>query len=1019
MPIQITCPCGTLLRIPDNVAGRNVKCPKCNAIVAVPATPVTSPPAPPKPAPPTVAAAPVKPAPVKPATAKPAPGKPAAQVAKPAAAVTAPAPTVKNGAGKTAKPAAPAPQATAKPVTHAPQFNELPDPLRDRAKVELQKGEAVVWAGQPCDRLISLKWWSLLGFGFIFCAAGSFFAILFFVVVRPQELVVNLIVGGLVSLFILGGPLFGLLLANSERSKYLNRAYLVTNRRCLVVHRPPNDSGRVETYAMPKLQFLFTRPSWFVRGGGDLVLESKTYMVRETSTRSMDSRTYRQTDHYGFLLIENVNDVEDVVRRTIVQPWLDAEERGEDPAVATGQVQPAEKKAAPAQAAEGMVTEAEEEDVKAFHDPNEKDLPLATRQALMKWPTPPHLDEKLQQELGRGEKLVWTGKPSVLLVILNGLILPAGALLLSLLLVLGPIDLIGYLVGWPLGALKFVVLALLVVYLLFGFVAQPPWRWMLAARTDYVLTNRRAIVWRPGLFGIVTKEEYRPDELVFMRRAKAWFLGEGTGSVIFRTIITKTTRTDNRGHTSTSTTTTHYGFLDIYHADAVELLIGVTLLAQLKQDNKSYKISGGIVAEYEKLQAAHTALEDTRKRERRWMLLGGVVAALALFLVCGGGTVNLFITVPWEEAKQGGPDGKPKETKPALSPLEQALADLKNPDHGIREKAGDVLKGMKVVDSKKGEVSAALEKALRESGGPFEPGHYLEAMKVWATPDAAETLLEKVRDPEAGVRRGAMEILGQLKIARAAEPIAERLTDAFDRPHAEKALKAIGKPAEQAVLKYANHTDPRAQEAARRLLKDFGTGGDTLLPQIVEDLESEDARTRNAAVASVAQMKTADPKFRAEVAKLVGPRLADGDGKTRENAAQALIVWGTQENVPQLIAVLTDKSDKLRHNALDALLPLKDARCAEAVAERLGADFNKDTPKAKAVLVALGKAAEPAVIKQLDASKNKQVRITACQILEEIGTQASVDALMKAAGDRDRVLKAAAEKALNEVKKRP
>ena len=36
MPITFNCPCGKMLRVPDENAGRRAKCPACNAVVAVP-----------------------------------------------------------------------------------------------------------------------------------------------------------------------------------------------------------------------------------------------------------------------------------------------------------------------------------------------------------------------------------------------------------------------------------------------------------------------------------------------------------------------------------------------------------------------------------------------------------------------------------------------------------------------------------------------------------------------------------------------------------------------------------------------------------------------------------------------------------------------------------------------------------------------------------------------------------------------------------------------------------------------
>lgn len=36
MPIKVSCQCGTNLNVPDAAAGKNVKCPKCQKVIAVP-----------------------------------------------------------------------------------------------------------------------------------------------------------------------------------------------------------------------------------------------------------------------------------------------------------------------------------------------------------------------------------------------------------------------------------------------------------------------------------------------------------------------------------------------------------------------------------------------------------------------------------------------------------------------------------------------------------------------------------------------------------------------------------------------------------------------------------------------------------------------------------------------------------------------------------------------------------------------------------------------------------------------
>ncbi|MFO1063611.1 MAG: hypothetical protein U0892_07080 [Pirellulales bacterium] len=84
MPIKVNCQCGQSLAVPDQYAGKAVKCPKCQTALKVPAAAGTAP----------AGSAATKPAaakPAAPATAKPAAAKPAAPVAKAVPAAPQPA----------------------------------------------------------------------------------------------------------------------------------------------------------------------------------------------------------------------------------------------------------------------------------------------------------------------------------------------------------------------------------------------------------------------------------------------------------------------------------------------------------------------------------------------------------------------------------------------------------------------------------------------------------------------------------------------------------------------------------------------------------------------------------------------------------------------------------------------------------------------------------------------------------------------------------------------------------------
>ncbi len=88
MPIKLKCSCGQSLTVPDSLAGKTGKCPKCQAAIRIPAATAAAP------ATTSSGAAAAKPAAAKPAAAK-QPAAPAkAAVAKTAAAPAAPAPAI-------------------------------------------------------------------------------------------------------------------------------------------------------------------------------------------------------------------------------------------------------------------------------------------------------------------------------------------------------------------------------------------------------------------------------------------------------------------------------------------------------------------------------------------------------------------------------------------------------------------------------------------------------------------------------------------------------------------------------------------------------------------------------------------------------------------------------------------------------------------------------------------------------------------------------------------------------------
>ncbi|MBY0460833.1 MAG: hypothetical protein K2V38_26235 [Gemmataceae bacterium] len=105
----------------------------------------------------------------------------------------------------------------------------------------------------------------------------------------------------------------------------------------------------------------------------------------------------------------------------------------------------------------------------------------------------------------------------------------------------------------------------------------------------YAVTDRQALVFQVSLWGSSGKlDTYTPAELRKMRVQKSFWL-KGGGDLVFKTIITHTTRTERDAHgrtrTSTSTSKQDFGFLGIADVRDVETLVHEVLLTDRDDDN--------------------------------------------------------------------------------------------------------------------------------------------------------------------------------------------------------------------------------------------------------------------------------------------------------------------------------------------------------------------------------------------------------------------------------------------------
>lgn len=198
---------------------------------------------------------------------------------------------------------------------------------------------------------------------------------------------------------------------------------------------------------------------------------------------------------------------------------------------------------------------------------------------------PAEIRAKALEELDPSEKLVWLGQPNRKLVLLRNLGYLAGGMvavaiaLLWLGVSLTPKPAVAARPGVPARPATpghFDILPAIILVIGGGCVAVALFRLYQAKGTCYALTRRRALVYKPGLFG-PTKESYSPAEVSAMRRSNSWVLSEG-GDVIFRSVTVVTTSRSSSGKSSSTARTYHYGFLAVPQVHQVEKLVRETLV---------------------------------------------------------------------------------------------------------------------------------------------------------------------------------------------------------------------------------------------------------------------------------------------------------------------------------------------------------------------------------------------------------------------------------------------------------
>jgi HEAT repeat protein len=346
--------------------------------------------------------------------------------------------------------------------------------------------------------------------------------------------------------------------------------------------------------------------------------------------------------------------------------------------------------------------------------------------------------------------------------------------------------------------------------------------------------------------------------------------------------------------------------------------------------------------------AAPAALRPKNNLSRvlTWTVGGGLLASAIIFLV-------VYLLVPGE--------------------LDRKLADLKSSDPQQSKPALDWLAAADPKPSQRPRVTAALEPLLFDGDvrGNLDPDLLLRVYLTWAGKDNVPAMIRMVQNPTLPAwsreKTGlVMEALGKLQDERAADALAEKLSDPKLHNHAVNALKVLGPGGEKVVLGYLFDEDPDTRLRAGRVLADFGTKQDSVVAEAVGRLRSGPADVRRSAVVWFIDNPPDDEAVKADAGPMLARLLEDLSPDVCRQALEALKNWATPDCLPQLLTYARREQKDAAGNPLliDVLAQFHDERAAEAIALQLP---NAHThAKAAEALVNIGPVAAPAALAYLN-----------------------------------------------------
>ncbi len=357
------------------------------------------------------------------------------------------------------------------------------------------------------------------------------------------------------------------------------------------------------------------------------------------------------------------------------------------------------------------------------------------------------------------------------------------------------------------------------------------------------------------------------------------------------------------------------------------------------------------------------------------------------------------------------PEPEPPPVEEPMT-LARALEELKTAPPREMRPLLRFLQDAPVAEEHRAAVVVALQPLLND----VEAGNMaFDAFETWAGKEQVPVLIEILRiapTSQRGIK--CMNLLSRMGDARAAEPLAECLSQFHILRHAQAALAALGGIAKPAVLPYYHHENGSARNAARELLRGYKATEEEMFAETIKALENGSVGARHSALSDLAKA-TLTPEQQAAAARAMRSLVTNDDPHLRRAAHHAMKTLATPADADFLLEQMASTDDAVRQLATDLLVRMKDARVAKPLAALLG--DSKRTHAAGRSLVSLGSAAEPAVFALL-RSDDPTTRKRAVEVLGDIGTSASLPALQALEKEKDFFLRSAAARSVSAIKSR-